>query len=962
MASTVRTLRRGFVGACGMSLLLALPAFGQDAGAPGAPVANGLRIERSSTTGLASFVTAADGGPIPLRLPREIGETNVDLFLREQGALFGIADASSQLAAAKVEMDPLGRAHTTFQQVHQGIKVFAGVVKVHQDPAGAVHAANGDFFPIPAKVSIEPLLGDTQAAAMARARLGLGDVGVERAELVIVDPGWYGDPPRGAALAWHIVLADPPSFVREAFFIDARTGETLDQWTMLHTARDREVYDAMGTSALPGTLVRSEGDPTFGDADVDTAYDYCGDTYDYFFRAFGRDSIDDAGMTIRATVHSTAVSCPNAFWNGTRVVFCNGTVTDDVIGHELTHAVTEFTADLVYQNQSGQLNESYSDVFGELIDLFNGNAAFAGTPGGILWPAHDSGPGGDIPNDPRTNTCTNSPGFIDGRRWLIGEDSSAFGGAIRDMWQPPCGNDPDTANSPLQTCSAGDSGGVHSGSGVPNHAFAMLTDGKSFNGHVVTGIGPIKSGAVWYRALTVASDFNDTYLALNQAALDLIGTFPNDPRTGLASADMFTAFDAAQVDEALLAVEMNTDGACGASGNVLEPAAPSICDGSTVAFLEDFESGPNGWTVSNTAPPTPYDWELDDANLPFGRAGTVWRVDDPNLGNCGSQDESAVHSLTSPTFILPPGPGVFAVEFDHYLATEGAWDGGNVRLSVNGGAFNLVPRTAFEHNAYNGALRRVGSQNTNPLQGQAAWTGAGGNWGRSVFSLAGLAVGGDSISVQFDLGKDGCTGADGWYVDDFTIRRCPDDNGDGVPDHVDLEYSAASQPVFGVGTGLAPVVNFPLRRRASSDVTLRVHAYADLGTTAEFLTILLSGAQQGQLFTASGVDCPFTPAIEELVIPAASFNTLVTSRTASFAITASGEVGATVCGSDNYVALTLSYVPAGLADIDGDGDVDVSDLLALLADWGPCPTCFEDIDGDGDVDVSDLLILLANWG
>ena len=81
---------------------------------------------------------------------------------------------------------------------------------------------------------------------------------------------------------------------------------------------------------------------------------------------------------------------------------------------------------------------------------------------------------------------------------------------------------------------------VHSGSGVPNHAFAMLTDGKTFNGITVAGIGPIKAGAVWYRALTVyltpASDFQDAYLAINQAAADLIGTTPLDPRTGAASA------------------------------------------------------------------------------------------------------------------------------------------------------------------------------------------------------------------------------------------------------------------------------------------------------------------------------------------------------------------------------------------------------------------------------------------
>jgi hypothetical protein len=90
-----------------------------------------------------------------------------------------------------------------------------------------------------------------------------------------------------------------------------------------------------------------------------------------------------------------------------------------------------------------------------------------------------------------------------GVRWLVAEDSTAFGGTIRDMWQPSCSSDPDTANHPLQTCNLGDNGGVHSGSGVPNHAFAILTDGKTFNGQTVSGIGLFKAAAVWYRALTV---------------------------------------------------------------------------------------------------------------------------------------------------------------------------------------------------------------------------------------------------------------------------------------------------------------------------------------------------------------------------------------------------------------------------------------------------------------------------
>src|SRR4029434_9865759 len=115
---------------------------------------------------------------------------------------------------------------------------------------------------------------------------------------------------------------------------------------------------------------RAEGDPPDTDAEVNRTYDYAGDTYDYYARAFGRDGADNHGLPIVISVNSTAPGCPNAYWSGTQLVFCTGVTSDDVVGHEFTHGVTEFSAGLVYQNQSGQMNEAFCDVFGELIDRF----------------------------------------------------------------------------------------------------------------------------------------------------------------------------------------------------------------------------------------------------------------------------------------------------------------------------------------------------------------------------------------------------------------------------------------------------------------------------------------------------------------------------------------------------------------------------------------------------------------
>ena len=136
----------------------------------------------------------------------------------------------------------------------------------------------------------------------------------------------------------------------------------------------RTVSDTHSTTTLPGDVVRAEGAGPTGDAATDEAYDGLGATWALFHDAYGRDSLDDAGLALDATVHYGR-DYDNAFWDGARMVFGDGdgsvferfTVAVDVIGHELTHGVTEKTAGLVYQGQSGALNESLSDVFGSLV-------------------------------------------------------------------------------------------------------------------------------------------------------------------------------------------------------------------------------------------------------------------------------------------------------------------------------------------------------------------------------------------------------------------------------------------------------------------------------------------------------------------------------------------------------------------------------------------------------------------
>jgi len=881
---------------------------------PRRDVPAGVRVERSARTGLASFVTASDGGAIPMQSVPAVRTIQPMDFLNEHGALFGVSNPNAQLVldAAHTRTDELGFKHTTYRQVHKGIEVFAGVLKVHQDGFGAVVAANGDFFPIPDTLDTTPPLYVAQAVRTARSRIDVPQAQPETevSRLVIVDPGWYGDVPAGAHLAYYIVLTDLTAGVRDAFFIDAHTGKPLDRWSLLHTSKSRSVFDDSA-----GFTVRTEGGAATGDFDADAAYDYSGDMYDFLFRTFGRDSVNGFGATLASTVHLQSSSCPNAFGGGTSASFCDGIVTDDIVAHEYGHGLTDATANLIYQNQSGQLNESFSDVWGEVIDLLNGDVAFPGPPGGTPWPMDPTHVGGgtDTPNDLRTGCVfgtlmtVNAPGSISGDygaqpasfgaslnavgvtgdlvvadpvrgcdvdlpfangaamngkivlidrgdcfftekvlnaqdqgaiavivannlpagaapmggsdpavvipsvgitqsdgnllkaealmgtvnltlhsaaaievRWLVGEDSSGFGGAIRDMWRPSCMGDPDTANDPLQICRPGDSGGVHGGSGVPNHAFAILTDGDTFNGFTINGIGLFKASAVWYRALTVylttASDFQEAFAGFNAAASDLVGTMIIDPRDGSNFA-LFTNADAVDVNNALLAVEMDTRGRCGDS-QVLDTTPPQQCGNKSIIFADDFESGLNGWTVSvsgPSGPPTPYNWVQVSGGLPFGQPGTVWFGEDRNVGDCAGQDESAVHSLFSPMIPLPSSLMEPTLAFTHFVDIETFFDGGNVKISVNGGAWQLIPNEAFTFNAYNGSLETT--NNTNPLAGEEAFTGSalsGGGWGTSLVDLSGFVSGGETIQLRFDMSKDGCGGASGWFLDDFEVYQCTD--------------------------------------------------------------------------------------------------------------------------------------------------------------------------------------------
>ena len=369
--------------------------------------------------------------------------------------------------------------------------------------------------------------------------------------------------------------------------------------------------------------------------------------------------------------------------------------------------------------------------------------------------------------------------FTDSVRWLIGEDTQALG-SIRDMWSPMCFGDPGRVGSVNYFCRDGDNGGVHTNSGVPNHAFALLVDGGLYNGFEVGAIGPTKAARMYWRAMfvyqTPVTDFRNHADLLQTSCQDLVGAQLYDLSTGAPSAEVITTADCVEVATAMTAVEMHDAPDQCQYQPLLDPDAPAV-EGNLTVFDENFDTDPeDDWVLSNRGvfpEYEPRDWEWTEDVPAGGDGGAFFAIDSVLIGDCraGSDDQSGVMELTSPVIAIPRGLASPILTFDHWVATEPDWDGGNIKISINGGGFMQVSLSSFLFNPYNG---RINSANTNPIAGEQAFTGTdagslSGSWGQSQIDLGSLVSGGDQLVLRFDLGVDGCNGAKGWYVDNVKI-------------------------------------------------------------------------------------------------------------------------------------------------------------------------------------------------
>lgn len=222
--------------------------------------------------------------------------------------------------------------------------------------------------------------------------------------------------------------------------------------------------------------------------------------YDFYKGNFNRDSYDNMNSTLLSYVHYST-NYVNAFWDGTRMTYGDGNSGSgfhpltclDVVGHEITHGVTEYTANLDYSYESGALNESFSDIFGKAIEYANKPSTFT---------------------------------------WIIGKEMTTSGNGIRNMQSPNIHGDPDTYLGTNWYTGTGDNGGVHTNSGVQNYWFYLLCQGGSGTNDVgnafnVTAIGFTKAQSIAYRNLSVyltsTSEYADARFYAIQSAIDLYG-------------------------------------------------------------------------------------------------------------------------------------------------------------------------------------------------------------------------------------------------------------------------------------------------------------------------------------------------------------------------------------------------------------------------------------------------------
>lgn len=427
---------------------------------------------------------------------------------------FKIQQPDQELELISESTDNLGLTHVRFQQTYQGVPVWGCQTIVHFENDRTIYRVGGQTIPTP-QMSVATAIDEASAGQLAVDALKdkLNEKNLSTSAQTVIYPN-AGNP----RLAQFVTITSPVNgAIRWRAFVDAQTGGILNEYDDIQfdgpdvgsgldtrdSVRPLNIYDLSGTYRLIDATHNAwiytydnyyNGGPISYDRDGDKIWDdvvsqkaevaahyYVKLTYEYFLNTFGRDSYDNAGSQIIANAHDP-VYVNNAYWNGEGVNFADGDGVNylpfsgslDVVAHELAHGVTEYTANLVYQYQPGALNESFSDVFGSMVDRDD---------------------------------------------WYLGEEIGMHGNYIRSMENPNLTGQPMHMNDYRNIST--DNGGVHTNSGIPNHAYY----------NAATMIGRDKAEQIWYRTLTIYLTPNSGFYffagMVIQSTIDLYG-YPSE--------------------------------------------------------------------------------------------------------------------------------------------------------------------------------------------------------------------------------------------------------------------------------------------------------------------------------------------------------------------------------------------------------------------------------------------------
>lgn len=462
-------------------------------------------------TGVAEFVAPhrADDRLPYTPTPAEVGKPEAIArgFLDQNRALFGLRSAAEELRLLRYQPDQrLGFAHLRLEQIYKGLPVFGRQLMVHLDPEQRIVAVNGQFHPgldldtepaISPELALEVALADLKSEQLLPSELARVEIQPlpEETRLAV-----YVDYQGSATLVWEVTILTASPLGQWTYFVNAGRPVVVHAIDGVMPIKRRRTFTAQNTTRIPGRLIIDEGERS-RDPVAQAAHDGAGAVYDYYFNTFQRDSIDGQGLPLVSTINfgSDPQDQENAAWVGeySQMIYGDGgrifrplPYGLDVVGHEFTHGVIDSSAQLIYELQSGALNESYADIFGAMIDRDD-------------WLI-----GEDVIKSP--------PFPVPYLRSL--EDPTA--GGIYDPRDPLAGiGQPATmaeyANLPNSR--RADNGGVHINSGITNHAHYLLA----------RAIGREKTEQIAYRALTQyltpSADFVDAANASVRAAQDLFG-------------------------------------------------------------------------------------------------------------------------------------------------------------------------------------------------------------------------------------------------------------------------------------------------------------------------------------------------------------------------------------------------------------------------------------------------------